>query len=88
VIITTGAMSTILQCEAHSSRDGSKKAGRSGVHPLTRDGIAMAMSAGAGLARIASAAGGLSPTVPAAGVPKHQHFGRARRSTRLMIVDQ
>ena len=60
-----------------------------GTPANTGDGIAMAMSAGAGLARIASAAGGLSPTVPLPGYPNTNiSVGHAGSTPNSMIVDQ
>lgn len=55
----------------------------------TGDGIAMAMSAGAALARVASVAGGLSPTVPLPGFPGvNISLGHAGSTPNSMIVDQ
>jgi len=55
----------------------------------TGDGIAMAMSAGSALARVASAAGGLSPTVPLPGFPNTNiSIGHAGSTPNSMIVSQ
>lgn len=59
-----------------------------GTPANTGDGIAMAMGVGAGLAKVASAAGGLSPSVPLPGYPNTKiAVGLAGSTPNSMIVD-
>lgn len=90
VVITTGGYeySTAMR-RAFLEGPGVKGWSFWGTPANTGDGIAMAMNAGAALAKVSSVAGGLSPTVPLPGSPTTKiAVGQTGSTPHSMIVNQ